>query len=49
MRQGGGWAYLINSIWAGYHALILSLLFFHFNKPVISTTRESCFNRAKAA
>jgi cellulose synthase (UDP-forming) len=47
--SGGGWVYLINSIWAGYHAVVLSLLFFHFNKPVTITTRESCFNPEKAA
>jgi cellulose synthase (UDP-forming) len=47
--SGGGWVYLINSIWAAYHAVILSLLFFHFNKAVTVTTRASCFKAHKVA
>lgn len=33
---GGGdrVAYALNTLWAGYHAILLSTMFFHFNKPV---------------
>lgn len=41
---GGGGAYLINSIWAAYHAIVLSFLFFHFNRPVTIASPRLCFN-----
>ena len=36
MLAGGGdaVAYGLNTIWAGYHAILLSTMFFHFNKSV---------------
>jgi hypothetical protein len=47
----GGWhgVYLINSVWAGYHTLLLSTLFFHFNTPVDVGARASCFTAAGIA
>jgi cellulose synthase (UDP-forming) len=44
---GRGPAYLINSVWAGYHAFVLSVLFLYFNKPVTVTRREPCFNQTE--
>jgi cellulose synthase (UDP-forming) len=40
-----GWhlVYLINSVWAGYHTLLLSTLFLHFNRPVTIGARTPCF------
>ena len=41
----GGWsvAYVMNTIWAGYHAVLLSTLFIYFNRPVTITPRRLLF------
>ena len=41
----GGWsvAYVMNTIWAGYHAILLSTLFVYFNKPVAIAPRRLLF------
>jgi hypothetical protein len=41
----GGWsvAYVMNTIWAGYHAVLLSTLFVYFNKPVTIAPRRLLF------
>jgi cellulose synthase (UDP-forming) len=40
-----GWsvAYLMNTIWAAYHAVLLSTLFFYFNRPVTLTKHQGLF------
>jgi cellulose synthase (UDP-forming) len=40
-----GWnvAYVMNTIWATYHAILLSTLFFYFNKPVVLLKHRSLF------
>jgi hypothetical protein len=44
----GGWnvAYVMNTIWAGYHAVLLSTLFVYFNKPVTIASRRLLFDPA---
>jgi cellulose synthase (UDP-forming) len=44
----GGWnvAYAINTIWASYHAVLLSTLFVHFNRPVTIASRRLLFQPA---
>jgi cellulose synthase (UDP-forming) len=44
----GGWsvAYVINTIWASYHAVLLSTLFVYFNKPVAIASRRPLFESA---
>jgi cellulose synthase (UDP-forming) len=44
----GGWtvAYVMNTVWAGYHAVLLSSLFVYFNKPVTITSRRLLFEPA---
>jgi cellulose synthase (UDP-forming) len=46
----GGWsvAYLMNTIWAGYHAVLLSTLFVYFNRPVTIASRRLLFEPAAA-
>ena len=46
----GGWsvAYVMNTVWAGYHAVLLSTLFVYFNKPVTITPRRQLFEPADA-
>ena len=46
----GGWsvAYVMNTVWAGYHALLLSTLFVYFNKPVTIGARRMLFEPAPA-
>jgi cellulose synthase (UDP-forming) len=41
----GGWsvAYVMNTIWAGYHTVLLSTLFIYFNRPVTITPRRLLF------
>ena len=41
--------YLINGIWATYHAILLSTLFFHFNRRVDIPERERFFEPARLA
>jgi hypothetical protein len=36
-------AYAINTLWAAYHAFMLSVLFFHLNRPVMIPQREPVF------
>jgi cellulose synthase (UDP-forming) len=40
-----GWsvAYVMNTFWAGYHAILLSTLFVYFNKPVTIAPRRLLF------
>jgi cellulose synthase (UDP-forming) len=40
-----GWsvAYVMNTVWAGYHAILLSTLFVYFNKPVTIASRRLLF------
>jgi hypothetical protein len=44
--QGWSIAYVMNTVWAGYHAVLLSTLFFHFNKPVTIAPRRLLFEPA---
>ena len=39
-------AFLINGVWSTYHAILLSTIFFHFNKPVDVHTRPPLFEPA---
>jgi cellulose synthase (UDP-forming) len=41
----GGWsvAYVMNTVWAGYHAILLSTLFVYFNTPVTIASRRLLF------
>ncbi|HYB96822.1 MAG TPA: glycosyltransferase [Vicinamibacterales bacterium] len=47
----GGWsvAYVMNTVWAGYHAVLLSTLFVYFNKPVTIAPRRLLFEPAVPA
>jgi len=44
----GGWsvAYVMNTVWAGYHAVLLSTLFVYFNRPVTIASRRLLFEPA---
>ncbi|MDO8680170.1 MAG: glycosyltransferase [Acidobacteriota bacterium] len=42
-RDGWSVAYVMNTIWAGYHAILLSTLFVYFNKPVTIAPRRLLF------
>lgn len=46
-----GWsvAYVMNTFWAGYHAILLSTLFVYFNKPVTIAPRRLLFEPAALA
>lgn len=46
----GGWstAYVMNTIWAAYHALLLSTLFFYFNRRVTIVPRRLIFEPSGA-
>jgi cellulose synthase (UDP-forming) len=39
----GNIAYAVNGVWATYHAILLSTLFIHFNKPVTIEPRQCLF------
>lgn len=43
-----GWdvAYVMNTIWASYHTVLLSMLFLYFNTPVTIPVRRSLFESA---
>lgn len=43
VETGGDLAYVINGVWASYHALLLAPLFFYFNKRVTVQPRPSLF------
>jgi cellulose synthase (UDP-forming) len=45
-----GWstAYVMNTIWAAYHALLLSTLFFYYNRPVTIVPRRLAFEPISA-
>jgi len=43
LLHGLSLAYLLNTIWAGYHVVLLSTLFFHFNQPVTIPERRVLF------
>ncbi len=43
VTRGGDLSYLINTIWAVYHSILLSTLFFYFNRPVTIQERPSLF------
>lgn len=43
VRDGWGIATVMNTIWAAYHAVLLSTLFVHFNKPVTIAERRLLF------
>jgi cellulose synthase (UDP-forming) len=45
----GGAVYAVNGVWSTYHAILLSTLFIHFNKPVIVRPRASLFARTTPA
>ena len=47
--HGPAVSYIINTVWASYHAVLLSTLFFHFNKPVTIREREPLFAPARLA
>ena len=40
-------AYVMNTIWAAYHALLLSTLFLYFNRPVTIAPRRLLFERVE--
>lgn len=46
-----GWstAYVMNTIWSAYHAVLLSTLFFYFNRPVTIAPRRLLFEPAPEA
>lgn len=46
----GGWstAYVMNTIWSAYHALLLSTLFFYFNRRVTIVPRRQLFEPSSA-
>jgi cellulose synthase (UDP-forming) len=45
----GGAVYIVNGVWATYHAILLSTLFLHFNRPVEVRPRPPMFVAARAA
>ncbi|HEX6322351.1 MAG TPA: glycosyltransferase [Vicinamibacterales bacterium] len=47
-RYGIEIAYAINTVWATYHAVLLSTLFVHFNRPVVIHERQPLFEPAGA-
>jgi len=47
-RYGVEIAYAINTIWATYHAVLLSTLFLHFNRPVVIREHQALFEPAAA-
>jgi cellulose synthase (UDP-forming) len=46
-----GWsvAYVMNTVWAGYHAILLATLFVYFNRPVTIPPRRLLFEPAAIA
>jgi cellulose synthase (UDP-forming) len=44
-----GWSlpYVMNTVWATYHAILLSTLFFYFNRPVTIAKRRLLFEPAE--
>lgn len=47
--SGGDLSYVINTVWAFYHAILLSTLFFYFNRPVTIQQRQPLFESLPAA
>jgi cellulose synthase (UDP-forming) len=43
VRDGWSIAYVMNTIWAAYHTILLSTLFVYFNKPVTIAERRLLF------
>jgi cellulose synthase (UDP-forming) len=41
--SGGDLSYVVNTVWATYHAILLSTLFFYFNRPVTIHARRPLF------
>jgi cellulose synthase (UDP-forming) len=42
-------AYVMNTIWAAYHTVLLSTLFIYFNRPVTIVPRRPLFERSRLA
>ena len=49
MRYGLELAYFVNTFWATYHAILLSTLFIHFNRPVTIAAHRQLFEPATQA
>jgi cellulose synthase (UDP-forming) len=47
-RDGPSVAYVVNTFWASYHALLLSMLFFYLNRPVAIPALRQVFAPALA-
>jgi len=49
IASGGNVGYALNTIWATYHAILLSTLFFYYNRPVVVEPRPRLFQAVRDA